>query len=100
MRRNRRRARAEPELTEVEFGILHTLKHKQNATAEVLRRELPWPVDGFSVRAGLLRLEERSRITHVIHSGQIFYRPAKQSQPAEVNRNEASTFGPHAGAPL
>jgi hypothetical protein len=100
MKRNRRRGRAEAELTELEVSILHALKHRQNATAEELRRELPWPVDGFTVRAGLLRLEESARITHVIHSGQIFYRPAAQPQPAEENRNQTGAFGLRTAAPL
>jgi hypothetical protein len=100
MKRNRRRGRAEAELTELEVSILHALKHKQSATAEELRRELPWPVDGFSVRAGLLRLEERARISHVIHSGQIFYRAAKEPRPAEDNLNASNALGQRAAAPL
>ena len=89
MRRNRRRGLAEAELTELEVCILHAQKHKQNATAEEVRRELPWPVDGFSVRAGLLRLEERARITHVIHSGQIFYRACRR-QSQRIQRSRAA----------
>jgi hypothetical protein len=90
MKHNRRRIRLAPELNELEVSILHAQKHKQSATAEELRKELPWQVDGFSVRAGLLSLEERACVTHVIHSGQIFYRAAKQPQPAEDNLNESN----------
>jgi hypothetical protein len=60
-------------LTPLEFAVFYALEGRQNATAEQIRRELPWPSDAKDVRGALLRLEERLLVAHSIAGGQIFY---------------------------
>ncbi len=79
MRSNRRANRSSPELSEFELSVLIALKRRRKATAEAIRRELPWPSDAFAVRAALLSLEERTLVAHSIAHGQIFYQAASQS---------------------
>jgi hypothetical protein len=61
------------ELTELELRVLLAVKHRRIATAQELRRELNWPSDGITLRAALLRLEEKTCISHSIEQGQFFY---------------------------
>ena len=65
------------ELTELDLVILTTLKRWRSATADEIRRDLPMPVDALTVRAALLRLEERGCIAHRIEPGRILYLPLR-----------------------
>jgi hypothetical protein len=100
MNRNRRGTDPGRELTDLEVGILIALKHKQSATADQVRRELPWAVDALSVRAALLRLEESARVVHVIHSGQIYYRSVTHQGRSNDNPACGEPFHTEEAAPL
>jgi hypothetical protein len=79
MIRNRRTRRSSLELSEFELSVLIALKYRHKATADAIRRQLPWPSDAFAVRAALLRLEEGALVAHSIAHGQILYQAVSQS---------------------
>jgi predicted transcriptional regulator len=94
MSRNRRTPRSSPELSEFELSVLIALKHRPKATADAIRRQLPWPSDAFAVRTALLRLEERALVAHSIADGQILYQAVSQS-----SRDHESAPGQAKAAP-